>query len=267
MRILLISPNITGVKGGINRIQPPLGIAYIASVARQAGHDVFIRDTALEGYHNQVEDGNELITIGESNQQIKDFIGKMNPDVVGVTATLSNLETSALNIIKLAKEVNPSIVTVLGGNHITFSNKDFDVDYVIKGEGEIAFVELLNNLEKNIKLNKIINGVHFKDLDKIPFPARDIMNMEGYFKINLFHSSRSDRRVLNVMSSRGCPQKCSFCTTPKMWGRKVRFRSAENVFNEIQECVEKYSIEEVQFEDDTLTLNIKNLYKLCELLK
>jgi radical SAM superfamily enzyme YgiQ (UPF0313 family) len=93
------------------------------------------------------------------------------------------------------------------------------------------------------------------------------MNIEKYFKINLFHSSRSGRRILNVMTSRGCPQECSFCTTPKMWGNRFRFRSAENVIEEIKGYVEKYNIEEVQFEDDTLTLNIQNLYKLCDLLK
>jgi len=268
MKVLLISPNIKGVKGGINRIQPPMGIGYIASFSRQAGHDVFIRDTALEGYDNHTEIGNNIIMIGENDEQIKAFIKKINPDVVGVTASLSSLESSALNVIKLAKDVNPNIITVLGGNHITFSNKDFgpDLDYIVKGEGEIAFVDLLDRINKNIKSERIIRGLPFQDMDKLPLSARDIMNMEGYFKINLFHSSRSNRRVLNVMTSRGCPENCCFCTTPKMWGRSVRFRNAKNVFDEIKECIEKYGIEEVQFEDDTLTLNIQNLYKLCELI-
>jgi len=225
-----------------------------------------VRDTALEGYNNQIETVGGLLTIGENDDQIMTFIRKVKPDVVGITATFSNLETSAINILKLVKEVDSNIITVLGGNHITFSNKNYNVDYIIKGEGEVSFVALLDNLEKNIKVPKFISGVRFNDLEKLPFPARDLMNMEGYFKINLFHSSRSDRRVLNVMGSRGCPEMCSFCTSPEMWGRKVRFRKTENIFMEIEQGIEKYNIEEVQFEDDTLTLNIENLYRLCELL-
>jgi anaerobic magnesium-protoporphyrin IX monomethyl ester cyclase len=266
MRILLISPNIRGMKNGINRIQPSLGIGYIASVARNDGCEIFVRDTALEGYHNQVEmEG--IVAIGESDEQIKEFIQTNKPDLVGITSTLSSLESSALNISKLVKEVNPRIITVLGGNHITFSNKDFDVDYVIRGEGEIAFIQLLNNLKKGIMPNKNIRGISLEDLSNLPFPARDLMNMDGYFKINRFHSSRSTKRVLNVMTSRGCPENCSFCTTPKMRGCLVRFRNPETVVQEIKDGIDKYRIEEVQFEDDTLTLNIRNLYTLCELLE
>ena len=79
MRVLLISPNILGVRGGINRIQPPLGLGYVASFARQAGHEVFVRDTALEGYGNQIELDNGLIRIGETDDQIRAFIRKINP--------------------------------------------------------------------------------------------------------------------------------------------------------------------------------------------
>jgi len=156
MRVLLISPNILGVRGGINRIQPPLGLGYVASFARQAGHEVFVRDTALEGYGNQIELDNGLIRIGETDDQIRAFIRKINPDVVGITATLSNLEVAALEVARLTKEVNPQIVTVLGGNHISVSDKDYDVDYVVKGEGEIAFVKLLEELGKGNNPNKVI---------------------------------------------------------------------------------------------------------------
>ncbi|OGF32219.1 hypothetical protein A2533_02290 [Candidatus Falkowbacteria bacterium RIFOXYD2_FULL_35_9] len=267
MRVLLISPNILGVRGGINRIQPPLGLGYVASFARQAGHEVFVRDTALEGYGNQIELDNGLIRIGETDDQIRAFIRKINPDVVGITATLSNLEVAALEVARLTKEVNPQIVTVLGGNHISFSDKDYDVDYVVKGEGEIAFVKLLEELGKGNNPNKVIVGIAFENLNHLPSPARDLMNMEAYFRINLFHSSRSDKRILNVMTSRGCPHSCSFCTSPQMWGRRVRFRDASNVMAEIVEAIEKYGIEEVQFEDDTLTVNYQRLMELCDLLR
>ena len=105
------------------------------------------------------------------------------------------------------------------------------------------------------------------DIKKLPFPARNLMNMEGYFKIGLFHSSKSSsNRIANIMTSRGCPEKCSFCTTPRMWG-SLRWRDSQNIFEEIKLCVDKYNIQEIQFEDDSLTANINHLFALCDLLE
>ena len=88
--------------------------------------------------------------------------------------------------------------------------------------------------------------VHFMDV--LPRPARHLVNMEGYFKIGAFHSSKSrSKRVLNVMCSRGCPEKCTFCTTPAMWGQLTRWRSIPHIMNEIKNDVKDYKIGEIQF--------------------
>ena len=88
--------------------------------------------------------------------------------------------------------------------------------------------------------------------------------MDGYFKIGAFHSPKSrSNRVLSVMCSRGCPEKCTFCTTPKMWGHNVRWRSTKHIMNEIINDVKDFKIGEIQFEDDTITVNKKNLDSLC----
>ena len=82
--------------------------------------------------------------------------------------------------------------------------------------------------------------------------------MEKYFDVGLFHSAQSySNRVLPVMASRGCPEKCSFCSTPMTWGSKVRWKNVDLLSSEIKKSVEKYSIGEIQFQDDTITANLK----------
>ena len=94
------------------------------------------------------------------------------------------------------------------------------------------------------------------------------MNMEGYFNVGLFHNADTERkRVLNVMASRGCPERCTYCTTPVTWGRKVRWRSPQEIVAEIKDAIENHGIQEVQFEDDTLTSDLSKLNELCDLMK
>jgi len=124
-------------------------------------------------------------------------------------------------------------------------------------------------------LHDIENKIYIADtpdtisnLDGLPFPARDLVNMEGYFDIGAFHSPKSrSKRVLSVMASRGCPEKCTFCTTPDMWGAKVRWRSTEHIITEIKNACRDYNIGELQFEDDTITARCNNLLDLCSELE
>ena len=302
-KILLLSPNMKGMKDGINRIQPSLGLGYLASVLEEKGYQVFVRDTALEDYGNQklLEDG-KTVFIGETNDAIQTYIEKIKPDAVGISVLFSNLAAHAFTIAEIVKKINPKTPVILGGNHISNSVSDYEyalseensglpetlpelenpfVDYLIRGEGENALPELLEALFTD-KNPETIRGLAFKkegkiiinpwplpvDINALPHPARRHLNMEKYFQIGLFHSSKSkSTRVLNVMTSRGCPEKCNFCTTPMMWGKNIRWRTPEDVFSEIKEAVETYGIKEVQFEDDSLTANLPHLMKLCYLLE
>jgi len=302
IKVLLVTPNIRGIKNGINRLQPSLGVGYLAAVLRQAGHKVYIRDTALEGYSNRQDIDERMVLIGETDEDIASYIAEINPDVLGISVLFSNMIEHAYRIAGIAKGVNSEIKVVLGGNHISAIARDYEfysenlnkyispdffgmqdgkVDFCIKGEGEYSFPELINRIVADQDSTDIPGLIYVQngglrinplskqryDIRKLPFPARDLMNMEGYFKVGLFHSSKShSKRVLNVMTSRGCPGRCRFCTTPFIWGSAVRWRKAENVYEEIKEGVEKYGIREVQFEDDVLTLNIGNLFELCDLI-
>ena len=302
-KVLLIAPNLKGIKNGINRIQPGLGIGYLAAVLREGGHEVFVRDTALEGYNNISDlEEKDLILIGESDDEITNYISNLAPDIVGISALFSNLMEHSHTIARITKNINPKTTVVLGGNHISNAAVDYlfalnnpdcgipktmvdledsNIDYAMRGEVENSFLQFVNKLMNDEDPKDVPGLVYLKDgelcinpcadvmdMSELPFPARDLMNMEEYFNIGKFHSGKSkSNRVLNVMAARGCPEKCTFCTTPEMWGASVRWRDPQNIYQEIKGAIEKYDIGEVQFEDDTLTINRKLLLELCDLLE
>ena len=304
-KVLLICPNLKGMKDGINRIQPSLGLMIIAQKLIDDGHIVKIHDTALEGWENQniIDPKNNSITIGQSDEEIKKFISDFSPDIVAISVLFSNFLESAHCVARLAKEVDKNIKVVLGGNHISNAVIDYNhslmdkdsnlpnfikdlenenIDFALIGEGETPMIKLTNAIINNTEVNKIPGLVkkigHKKyfinprserhEMNSLPRPARHLVNMEGYFKIGAFHSPNSrSKRVLSVMCSRGCPEKCTFCTTPQMWGSNVRWRSTEHIMNEIINDVKDYKIGEIQFEDDTLTLHKPNLDSLCDELE
>ena len=304
-RVLLVTPNLKGIKDGLNRIQPPLGLMLIAQTLLNEGHEVKIHDFALEGWNNRKDwdKANNLVLIGQSDEEVAKVISDFAPDLIGISVLFQNLIEHAQHVAKIAKKVNKNIQIFIGGNCISNAVVDYkyaiadkksnlpdyipyledeNFDCAIAGEGEIAvknFVNAVINKEDISKVpglvkkigNKkyIINPtarVHFMDV--LPRPARHLVNMEGYFKIGAFHSSKSrSKRVLNVMCSRGCPEKCTFCTTPAMWGQLTRWRSIPHIMNEIKNDVKDYKIGEIQFDDDTLTVNKRMLYSLCSELE
>lgn len=282
-----MSPNIKGVIGGINRIQPPLGIAYLSSYLKQNGHEVSIRDTAIEGYDNITHIDSKMCLIGESVESIQSFLSINNPDVIGISVLFANLMDGVHQICNIAKQVNPNVVICVGGNHITNVIRDYqikmddlrnianiNIDYYFIGESEKTFCNFVLNKDLNgvcfwrdgkFVINENKNG--FLDISDLLKPDWESFNMEKYFSVGLFHSAQSySNRVLPIMASRGCPEKCQFCTTPLTWGSKVRWTNVKRIYEEIKFGVEKFKIGEIQFQDDTLTANLKHLYELCDFL-
>jgi len=306
-KVLLISPNLKGMNDGINRIQPSLGLMIIAQKLLDDGHVVKIHDAALEGWNNRkiIDPKKNIITIGQSNDEIRKLLSDFSPDIVAISVLFSNFLDSAHLIARLAKEVDKNIKVVLGGNHISNSISDYsfalinkdsnlpdfiedldddNIDFALVGEGETSMIQLSNAIVNNndddvSKISGLVKKIGHKkyfinskrdrhEMNLIPRPARHLVNMEAYFKVGAFHSSKSkSNRVLNVMCSRGCPERCNFCTTPEMWGNKVRWRTIEHIMDEIRNDVRDYRIGEIQFEDDTLTLHKKNLDSLCKELE
>ena len=241
---------------------PPLGIAWIASVLERGGHEVRIIDSpTLE------------LELDEWLREVKAW----KPDVVGFSM-LTPTAPRGYRAVKALKEELPETLVIAGGPHPTFMYGEAlneGVDIVVRGEGEYTTLELVNVLERegfNPRALAKVRGIAFKDrstgrivvteprqqimdLDELPWPARHLLPMERYTLLN------KPIRVAHVMASRGCPYGCIYCSTSYFWGRRVRFRSARNVVEEIEFLHDKYKVKYVVFSDDELVINRKFVYE------
>lgn len=265
MKILLVRNHDIGnvntrLPESLNKAQgiyPPLGLAYIAAVLEKAGHKVSILDSQA---------------LNLTTPEIKDYISKESPDAVGVTCMTPNVR-GALEVMKLSKEVSKDIITVIGGPQISvFPNEtlSFDfVDYGIFGEGENAMLELVNNIEEGKAVSNITGLVYKKNgkvninqaslvenLDELPFPARHLLPNEKY------HCVISRNPFTTMITGRGCPFRCGFCFKGPA-DRNIRLRSAKNVVDEMEHCIEKYKVKEIMFYDDTITFNREHIKNIC----
>jgi len=289
MKILLLKPPITLPKqfSGINtRFSQPIGLGYIASMLEKNGYDdVKIIDTGIEDWKriNKRYDGKEYA--GMNFGDIKKIIEKELPDIIGITSMTPDA-TNAFIISKLAKEVSSDIKTMMGGPHACAMPEETlmeGIDFVCIGEGEYMFLELVEELEKESPKFENIKGMWFKEdgkiikneprppienLDELPFPARHLMNYKKYFEANKYlqGAREIEKRRDTIITSRGCPFNCVFCSIKISMGRTFRPRSPENVVTEIEEMVSKYNIGNISFEDDNFTFNMERAHKICDLI-
>jgi radical SAM superfamily enzyme YgiQ (UPF0313 family) len=232
----------TRLPASVNKAQgvyPPLGLAYIAANLEGHGYRVQIIDA-------QAENLNAF--------EVRDKIRNISPDVVGVTCTTPTVR-GALEILKLTKEISQNITTVIGGVHLSIYPKETVgypyVDYGIIGEGEEAFIDLLN-------AKPDAEGLVYKDdgevivnkprkpnnnLSVLPFPARHLLPNEKYQCVIMKHP------MTTILAARGCPFTCAFCFKDKYLGH-FRTRTATNVVEELQECVINYKVREIAFYND-----------------
>lgn len=251
------NPPIIEKERGFN---PPLGLLYLARyVEEHSNHDIKVIDAQVE-----------TLSYSELRTKIEEF----TPDVVGITAMTLTL-IDVLKTVDLVKEVNPDIRTVLGGPHVyLFPHETINfehVDYLVLGEGERTFAELLRDLDQKDKLRRI-PGLFFKDdgvvsntgpprliqnLDEIPFPARHLTPYKKYSSLLATGST-----VTTIFTSRGCPFRCSFCARPHL-GNRFRFQSAERVVDELQEC-KNMGIDDFLFYDDTFCINKQRVIDICK---
>jgi len=248
---------------------PPLGTMYVASYAREnTDAIVSILDT----------------TFSPSFDYVESFIKAKRPDIVGITV-LTLMYDDALKVAEIAKRYGGFII--MGGPHATlmpetFINND-NVDAVCIGEGELTFSDLIRKLPIG-RLNEVA-GIWFKkngnviknplramidNLDRIPFPARDLIDMERYMKKWFIMDSISPNLMgVDIIASRGCPYDCTYCqpTLRTLFGRKIRKRSPENIVNELLHLKNEYRINAFIFQDDTLLAFPDWVGEICEHMK
>jgi len=257
--------NLFLCRGGYNlgrSDMPNLGMLYVASNLDKS-HQVSIIDNKLE----QLND-----------EDLVNKITKQKPDVVGFSGTIMETE-QAVSVSRLLHE--EEIITIYGGPNASLTPEKFakDFDFILVGEGEVTFNELLNALEENRKADNIKeicyiipNGFKcnepppfIQNLDSLQFPNRDLIPLHKYpreFK-GLMHSKPIDV----IASSRGCSFNCLFCSSRRLWQGIYRYRSAENVEKEIVLMKEKYGTKGIFFREDNFTANRKHLLEMCEMLK
>ncbi len=237
----------------------PLGLAYLGAVAEKAGHDVKVIDCQAEKLNYET---------------FRSRISETPSDVIGVTAT-TLLYKSAMQLVNIAKEIQPQAITMLGGSHGTFWDENAlneypSLDLVVRREGEQTFIELLTKLQTKENFSEVL-GITFRkdgkiirtpdrpfleDLDSLPFPAHHLLPLN-----ELKHNGKI---LFPLFTSRGCVYWCDFCSTVRMFGRGYRMRSPKNVVDEMQLVHDKYGVDQVTFYDDAFSVNRERVVKICE---
>lgn len=281
MRVLLIYPPVSCVGSGlVVKSHAPMGLMYLAAYIKQIGHEVKLLDAFANG--KKRERRTKLgIRIGMSWKEIKNVIDKFEPEVVGMSVMFTAYFPDALELAKKIKHYKPNLPIVFGGSHVSVdpgdSLKNKEIDYIVYGEGEITFEKLLMAIKNGgIGLEKI-NGLAYKkkgkiivnppaelvkDLDSLPFPDWDMLNLSKY---DLGDPSQVMRRpCFTVETSRGCPNQCKYCSSFIIWRRHWRGRSPGNVVDEIEQLVKKYGAREIQFYDDSMSVNKQRLIGMCQ---
>lgn len=253
MRILLIAPPYALEEYPL----PPLSLSYLSGSLLAHGFEVEILD---------------LLTSKASADKIHRKLQQYQPQLVGITGVTMTFPAAA-RILRVCKQFDPSITTVMGGQHATFAAEDAFhrapwIDIVVAGEGDATVVEMASALDKGTDVGKVAglyfhrNGKAIKtaprplidNLDGLPVPARHLLPLSKYHALGA---------ACSVISSRGCPYGCIFCTTPRMYGRKVRFRQPVRVVDEIEVMHREYGFAQINMVDDTFTLNRPHATELC----
>ncbi|MFH2138123.1 MAG: radical SAM protein [Candidatus Omnitrophota bacterium] len=280
-KVLLIFPPVVCSNESPKQIMPPLGISYLGAYL-EPYYEVKLLDAALEGYNYERRVCPGFFQYGLSDEKIKKIISEFLPDVVGVSCLYSSQFPAVANICSIAKAVSSEIITFIGGTHPTFLPRECleykTIDFITLGEGELPAKALLDALNHGTSYEKL-DGLAYRsdnsiyvnpqkriieDIDTLPFPARHLLPLEKYFRIGLPMGLVSRQTpAINIVTSRGCPFNCSFCSSCHFWSRRYRTRSVKNVLAEMEE-LKKMGVRELKFFDDNLTLDkqrAKDLFK------
>lgn len=261
LNILLINPSQKTVYGGMRApVQMHMGLAYIAAVLDQdPANRVSIIDVDAEE-----------IGPGALATRIK----RLKPAIVGITVTTPTF-TSAMDAAKTIKRQCPDTLVVTGGIHATLRPfemlQDKHIDITVKGEGEIAFREIVEYV-RGKRILASIPGIAYNkggevketpprpllnDLDALPFPARGLFKNDQYTYPDALY-----RRTAPIITSRGCPGRCSYCNAHRVFQRTFRPRTAGNVVDEIELLVTKMGIKEIHIWDDNFTTDAERVFQI-----
>lgn len=221
----------------------PSGVPSIASFLEREGHNVILANLSESGAANGAE-----------------IIMREQPDAVAVSIFSFNRHES-LKFIKELKKRNKDLIIIAGGQHPTFLHEQIlkhcpEIDFIVRGEGETAVSKILASPEQ-FKKGSVFKEERIRDLDTIPFPSAFSGKMIG---VNPHEQFRY------IITTRGCPSSCTYCSSPYFWEKKVTYRSPGNIVAELKSIQKQYGIVYFSIRDDNFTLNKKRVLEFCRLL-
>ncbi len=253
----------------LDKSYPPLGLGYIAAILTKCGYGVEVFDF-----------------VDTSFADIEKFLKKKKLDIVGISCNITDFRWGAFKLAQIVKRINPKCIVVMGGSHATYLYaqilSNFCVDIVVRYEGEYTFLDLVRAIETGSEL-KSIKGIAFKtkegiiknedrspilELDALPFPAYNLFDPNRYIRysspIKFDGKKITKLKSANLMTSRGCPFNCQYCSITKFWRVKCRLRSAKNVVDEIETLRNEHGVIHFNFFDDVFTLNEGRVIDICK---
>lgn len=252
----------------LNDATPPLGLLYLAAILEKANYPVKVVDV-----------------FDYSLNKIEELVKREKPDIIGITC-LTETRVQVLKVAEFIKKINQEIIIVLGGPHANYFPAQLlqhysQVDYVVIGEGEYSFLELVRALSERKPLGNI-EGIAFRDdrgevivtkerkniqnLDELPFPSHHLTEYDRYVPagIDPVKWKKDKGRYASVMTSRGCPYRCTYCSTTIFWGVNFRARSPKNVVDEIELLYDKYHVTHLGFFDDIFSARMERSLEICK---
>ncbi len=288
MRVCFINPpRIQPKAWGKPNVFPPIAMASAAAVLEKKGHVVMVIDAPTEGWENLEELDATKYRVGLSAQVIAGRISDWKPDVVAVEVPFSGWSKTAFEVVSIAKKVSKNIVVVLFGLHPSSRPEacleDSEADFVVVGEPEVTIDELVEALQNKVSSFNKIDGLGFRengkvtltakrafiqDLDTLPLPARHLLPMKVYSEAVKQNPLRGEitKSYTIVVTSRGCPFNCVFCTHSIVWGKQWRPRSPKNVVDEVEHVIKTYGIKQIDFADDNMTWSRERMAQICDLI-
>jgi len=264
-KILFLMPNFNWIDEDVNALWDlfPWNLCQLAAMVEDISSDVIIVDAYKENL---------------SKEDVIKRIKNYNPDIIGLTVLMDQYHKAAHIAAKLIKSISKNIITVLGGVYATSNShqaiEDENLDYVIIGEGEFTFRQLVGFLsgacnlpergicfrdKNNGKIDHRGHSAFIKNLDALPKPAYHLIDFLGY--ANQWRRKSIDQPgdypYTRIITSRGCPEKCSFCQVPSLQGSYFRGRTPDHVCDEIEWLKKEYGIKAIVFDDDNMFTNTK----------
>lgn len=283
MKVLLVNPprkmflGSETVQAGL-----PLGLLYLAAVLEQASYEVEVLDTLIDCKHRRYEE--DYTVYGMPWYEIESKIREKKPDLVGITSPFSTQIDNALEVARIVKKIDSCIPTIIGGphastQHLPLLEEARYLDVAVIGEGEFTIVDLVCAYEQGGDLSQVKGITYQKDgeiivnppreyianLDELPFPAYHLADMSRYLDPQgLRYRTTKCRPEIPMITSRGCPFNCVFCSIHAHMGNRWRAHSADYVISHIDHVVNRYGVQHIHFEDDNLTLDIERFERILD---